>query len=737
MKEIIKTLLFMSAAGSVFALVVLCIKPLTKKLFSPRWQYYIWLAVFIVMVLPIRISLPAEPVHIAPPENAAMQTAQPVPSQTKQNRVLPNTPDKIAQRPALEAPDIPVNLARIFGFLWLAVAVLLGGYKLGKYIVFLHEIKKHSVTDCKIENIPKRLTVRKTELLDAPLIVGLTKPVLYLPQTKIKDEDLTYILLHELTHYRRRDLLFKWFAMLVSIIHWFNPFVYIVSKQMDDACEVSCDFEVCKNLSESQKKDYMIMLLDFVQMAVTQKRPLTTQMASSKKTLERRLIMIKTKKATGKLISALSVVIAIAMFSATVFASGVLSGIAEDSYTIEITNNGEKIVLAHLPFIENNTVYLPLRELLVMEQVKNEDITYYNGYVEFSVPAVPSVEYRGEQYDSWINRILIDSPYAYIGGHSHGTTENAELLRSPILKDGTTYAPFDLFDKLKNQGIFDQFAVSVRSKTGEALSLSGALYRNDDVNFTIEIPFCWDGKYVIETVSDHGDDIVFFKHKATDAKYEGIGTLFYIERNKTGIDENIGNQKLLSEEGAYKFILGRPTDVQHPIWTDRDAEDIRIAAEYEEMAKDIVSIEESFDTIVKFTPLTNTDRQPFTSEEIASARAVVEEYYRAKNARDTEAALNTLTAWYSAPNVVLWQDETIEVTDIRYDPNDELREQYVTNGRGTVNHTAIENVLVLRVDYTVKDAEKSVFNNGDYKNWGMILIRENQNSNWLIDDMGI
>ncbi len=62
------------------------------------------------------------------------------------------------------------------------------------------------------------------------------------------------------------------------------------------------------------------------------------------------------------------------------------------------------------------------------------------------------------------NRVLIGSEYAYIAGHSGGTTENTELLAAPILKDDTTYVPVDLFDKLKmfGQGVFENFVVSVK-----------------------------------------------------------------------------------------------------------------------------------------------------------------------------------------------------------------------------------------------------------------------------------
>lgn len=286
MNEVMQHILLLSAVGSILALVLLCIKPLTKRLFTPKWQYYIWLTVLIVMVLPVKVSLPVEPVQITPAENTSAQTQQITPVQTQQEPAQPATLEEIAQRPALRIPDIPNAIVRISGFLWLAVAALLLGYRMTKYMMFLRTIKKHSVTERSLENIPKRLTVRKTELLDAPLIVGLIKPVLYLPQTEIKEEELDYILLHELTHYRRHDLLYKWFAMLVSSIHWFNPFVYTVSRQIDEECEMSCDYAVCKTLTEPQKKDYMAMILDFVQTSIQKKRPLTTQMASSKKILE-------------------------------------------------------------------------------------------------------------------------------------------------------------------------------------------------------------------------------------------------------------------------------------------------------------------------------------------------------------------------------------------------------------------------------------------------------------------
>lgn len=74
--------------------------------------------------------------------------------------------------------------------------------------------------------------------------------------------------------------------------------------------------------------------------------------------------MMKSKKRTSKIMSVLSAVIAIALLSTTVFASGALADLAADDYTVEILNNGEKIELINKPFIENGEVYVPLRETM-------------------------------------------------------------------------------------------------------------------------------------------------------------------------------------------------------------------------------------------------------------------------------------------------------------------------------------------------------------------------------------
>lgn len=82
---------------------------------------------------------------------------------------------------------------------------------------------------------------------------------------KISDNNMRMVLLHELTHYKRKDLLVKWFAVLVNAVHWFNPLCYLACTALSEACEVSCDMSVTKNMSEDEQKLYMQTILNLVE----------------------------------------------------------------------------------------------------------------------------------------------------------------------------------------------------------------------------------------------------------------------------------------------------------------------------------------------------------------------------------------------------------------------------------------------------------------------------------------
>ncbi len=142
------------------------------------------------------------------------------------------------------------------------------------------------------------------------------------------------------------------------------------------------------------------------------------------------------------------------------------------------------------------------------------------------------------------------------------------------------------------------------------------LYKNEAMNFQIEIPTSWYGMYIAdETQVD--DNYIAFKHKRIAEKHNGMGTLLYVMMlPDSEIDEYlnmVGNQTVMWRNQEYGYILGRPTDVQVPIFADSDEEDVMLAEEYQKLYKDISIIESTFSLIkdVDVPVITNAENMSY------------------------------------------------------------------------------------------------------------------------------
>lgn len=366
--EIFKSVLLMSAVGSLLSVILLCLKPVTRRLFSPRWQYYIWLTVLVVMILPVRFNLPGRMLNLPIIPTEQVQNVQ-----TEIQKPIADDQTVFAEL-SLPKMKLPRSVFYRFADLWLFTAIFVFVEKIIKYHLFLREIHKNSKIDTSIKNIPKHLKVQRTNMLDAPLIVGLLQPTLFLPSVELAEKDMSYILMHELTHYKRKDLWYKWFAMAVKSVHWFNPFVYIVSGQIDLEGEISCDFAVTSKLGKDEQNGYMSMILSLLSNSKSNLRPLTTQMSGGKKILKRRFTMIRNKKKTGKMMAALSAVIAVAILGTTVFASGALADMAaEDNMDDKGENNAAVFDRENLKEPEKTVTYF-------FEAFADSDFTLMKNY---------------------------------------------------------------------------------------------------------------------------------------------------------------------------------------------------------------------------------------------------------------------------------------------------------------------------------------------------------------------
>src|SRR5207248_8933750 len=102
----------------------------------------------------------------------------------------------------------------------------------------------------------------------APALVGFWRPSVLLPLHVLEEmgeRELRLILLHELAHVKRRDVLINWLATLVAVVHWLNPAVWLVMWRMRVERELACDELVLHVNGDRGATDYARTIVKLVE----------------------------------------------------------------------------------------------------------------------------------------------------------------------------------------------------------------------------------------------------------------------------------------------------------------------------------------------------------------------------------------------------------------------------------------------------------------------------------------
>ena len=97
-----------------------------------------------------------------------------------------------------------------------------------------------------------------------PAVFGLLRPVLLVPADRIhtmSHQDARHILLHELAHIKRGDLWWHGVHMLLLVLYWYHPLVWLVRRHIQNLRELCCDATVARHL-RTQTSAYRETLLE-------------------------------------------------------------------------------------------------------------------------------------------------------------------------------------------------------------------------------------------------------------------------------------------------------------------------------------------------------------------------------------------------------------------------------------------------------------------------------------------
>ncbi len=143
----------------------------------------------------------------------------------------------------------------IAAVVWLVVALaLLLAFGI-IYVITLREIK---------DSVHLKDRIYLSDKIQSPAVYGVFRPRIILPSA-YKDEELSFVLLHEREHIKSFDNLRRLIAFATTAVHWFNPLVWIFLRCYLSDLELSCDEKVLSSCGEEQKKGYALSLLKYAE----------------------------------------------------------------------------------------------------------------------------------------------------------------------------------------------------------------------------------------------------------------------------------------------------------------------------------------------------------------------------------------------------------------------------------------------------------------------------------------
>lgn len=318
MNSIALTVLSMSLSGSILALILFALSPLLKNRTSKTFQYYIWIPILLRFVLPVgfSVALSTASVEENQPEILALVYSEndDIQSSNSENVVFysENNDSDITLETTSEGhfsstendQILRANITIIITLIWLIGVLASICWHTISYNAFKRRVRDSIVKPHPddIELFEQHCDDRNVRLVccgyvDTPMLVGLFDTQVIVPNNaylkngmKIEFEN---ILKHELTHNRRHDIAYKWLLIMVQSIHWFNPVVYLVTRKVRQACELSCDEAVIREMPAEQRKRYGNTLLALSSPKRLPASVVATTLCEEKQQLKNRLLSIK------------------------------------------------------------------------------------------------------------------------------------------------------------------------------------------------------------------------------------------------------------------------------------------------------------------------------------------------------------------------------------------------------------------------------------------------------------
>lgn len=336
-------------------LVLKLLSAITLKYFPASWHYYSYLLVSSFFLIPYYTLLSTLSKFIkwvalkvdewALPSSTAFSPPADIISVTEKAIMLPEEIKKVHSF----FEFIPYVL--MTGTLAFIVIIIIQNYKLNQRIYSVcHLLTDKEILEvlsgCKQEmGIKKEIPVYICNYASTPFISGIFKPRIVIPNIEFHSEELRYIFLHELTHWKKHDAWLKYLMLFINAVHWFNPLAYMIRRDIDSFCESFCDKSVTTSMNDEERRQYCELILSVLWHLTDQNTNLSSAF-SDKRKIERRVYLIMKTENSKKWMRMFAVVMTLALSligTVTAYAYAYDKVIPSDSQTNVDTSIKEEV----------------------------------------------------------------------------------------------------------------------------------------------------------------------------------------------------------------------------------------------------------------------------------------------------------------------------------------------------------------------------------------------------------
>ncbi len=317
MEHIFYKIISMSVLASIVGIVIFITKEAIKKI-PVTLSNILWVFFIILLIFPINIRSKISIKNF-------ISLTQEVPMTN--NEVVLDTQEYTT----LKISEEKNNVTKVLMTIYVTVGILLSLKDVISYIILRTKIKETKEIPDNIHDVLKnckeRLKIKRNikiviqDEIKTPAIIGAISPILLLTPNvqNLSTNEIEFILMHELIHYKKKDVLIYFVLNMLKNIYWFNPVVLCILSVIKRDIEYATDEMVINKLDNY--KEYCKLLVK-VSCLESKKYGYVAAMSSGKRDLERRIVMLKNRGKIGiKSIIILSLLIVMTFVFSVVLAT--------------------------------------------------------------------------------------------------------------------------------------------------------------------------------------------------------------------------------------------------------------------------------------------------------------------------------------------------------------------------------------------------------------------------------